>query len=99
MEQSVRERYSEDDVAVWLVNPEDSLDEAYGFVGDVGVELPVLLDVGGVNYRGYPPDAGEAFGPFPVQVVIDQRGVIRYLAFQNDPTALRAVVDELLEDG
>ena len=96
--QSVRAFYSEDEVDVWLVNPEDSLDEAFSFVGDAGVDLPVLLDPGGFNYRSYPFGSEDPYGPFPVQVVIDQQGIIRHLSFQNDPTALRAVVERLLAD-
>ena len=99
MEQSVRDWYSEDEVEVWLVNPDDSLDNAFSFVGDAGVQLPVLLDLGGTNYFAYPRDVELPFGPFPVQVVIGPDGVIRYLAFQNDPTSLRAVIDELLAGG
>lgn len=94
--QSVRGYYSEDDVEVWLVNPEDDLEDSFSFVGDAGVTLPVLLDVGGDSYRGYPIGSGDPYAPFPLQVVIDEEGVIRYLAFQHDPTALRAVVDGLL---
>ena len=94
--QSVRDYYDDDDVEVWLVNPEDSLEEAFSFVGDSGVDLPVLLDPDGENYRSYPFGSEDPYAPFPVQVVIDQQGVIRHLSFQNDPTALRVVVDELL---
>ena len=77
MEQSVRDWYSEDEVEVWLVNPDDSLDNAFSFVGDAGVQLPVLLDLGGTNYFAYPRDVELPFGPFPVQVVIGPDGVIR----------------------
>lgn len=95
--QSIRNHYSDDDVVVWLINPEDDLDEAFGFVGDAGVDLPVLLDPGGSNYRGYPIGGEVPYGPYPLQVVIDADGVIRYLARQHDPTALRATVDGLLD--
>ena len=96
MAQSVRDQYSEDDVTMWLINPEDGLDDAHSFVGDTGLQLPVLFDPGGVHYRSYPFGIDDPYAPFPVHVVIDQQGVIRYLAFQNDVTSLRAVVDGLL---
>ena len=81
---------------MWLLNPHDSLDEAYVFVGDPGVRLPVLFDTGGDLYRSYFYDGIEPWAPFPIHVVIDREGVIRYLAFQNDPPAMRAVIDGLL---
>ena len=65
-------------------------------MGDPGVRIPVLLDTGGGQYLSYLYDGIEPWAPFPIHVVIDQEGVIRYLDFQNDPPALRAVVDGLL---
>jgi hypothetical protein len=44
------------------------------------------------------PD-GEPWAPYPLQVVIDQGGVIRYLAQTHDPPAVRAVIDRLLDEG
>ena len=81
------------------MNPHDSLDEAYSFVGDPGVGLPVLFDTGGDLYQTYFYERVEPWAPFPVQVVIDQDGLIQYVSFQNDPAALRSVVDSLIEGG
>ena len=96
MVQSIRDQYSEDDVVLWLVNPDDSLVAAYNFVGALGMRLPVLLDSGGQNYQAYPRDSADSFGPFPVHVVVDQDGIIRYLRFQSDLPALKEQVDALL---
>ena len=37
-----------------------------------------------------------SYAPFPLQVVIDQDGMIQYLAFQYDAEAVRRVIDSLL---
>jgi len=47
-------------------------------------------------YRSYVN--GDSFAPFPVQVVIDQNGIIQYLSFQYDADAVRLTIDSLLEE-
>ena len=82
---------------VWLANTEDSEGRVRAFLEGAGLSLPSLLEAEG-PYRRYlteVPD-GEPWAPYPLQVVIDQEGVIRYLAQRHDPPAVRAVVDALL---
>lgn len=79
-----------------LVNPQDSYETAYEWLGDNGVRLLNLLDPGGSIYRSY-GGIPDAYAPFPLQVVVDQEGVIRYLSGQNDTAAVRAAIDLLLE--
>jgi len=81
------------------VNPQDGPERTADFLAGGGVGLPALFDTGGLLYRSYPRAEAEGFGPFPVHVVIDQGGVIRYLSFQYDAVALRALIDELVETG
>jgi len=40
----------------------------------------------------------ESYAPFPVHVVIDQTGVIRYLSGQNDTDAVRSTIQDLLDE-
>lgn len=79
-----------------LVNPEDSYDTAWRWLGENGVGLLNLLDPGGSIYRSY-GGIPDAYAPFPLQVVVDQEGVVRYLSGQNDTAAVRAAIDALLE--
>ena len=58
------------------------------------VRLTTLLD-GEEVYRSYPRGA-DAYAPFPLQLVIDPDGVVRYLAYQYDAEAVRAAIDEAL---
>ncbi len=78
-----------------LINPRDSYDVAYEWLGDNGVGLRCLLDSGGSTYNSYGP-IPDSYAPFPVQVVIDQEGVIQYLSGQNDTAAVRAAIEALL---
>lgn len=94
----MRAHYSEDEVVVWLVNPQDGFDQAFGWLGGADVELPTLFDGNGTVYRSYPQGEAEAYAPFPVHVIIDQQGVIRYLDYQYDADAVRRSIDELLAE-
>lgn len=46
-------------------------------------------------YRSYDPP--ESFAPFPLQVIVDQTGVIRYVSGEYDALAVRRVIDSLIE--
>lgn len=59
-----------------------------------GGEFPVMVDSGG-TYGRY--DATGATAPFPLDVVVDQEGVVRYVDTRYDPDAIQAVLDELLD--
>ncbi len=85
-----------DDVVVWLVNPQDTLERTHDFVGGARVTLPVLFDSGASLYRSYSRSDGSSYAPYPVHVIIDQDGVIRYLAYQYDAVAIRDTIDGLL---
>ncbi len=79
-----------------LVNPKDPYEVCYDWLGDNGVTLPNLMDPGGSVYNSYGP-LPDSYAPYPVQVIIDQDGIIQYLSGQNDTSAVKAVIDELLE--
>ncbi len=85
---------------VWLANTEDSAERVQEFLEGARLGLPSLLDAE-EPYRRYLPEVpdGEPWAPYPLQVVIDQGGVIRYLAQTHDPPAVRAVIDRLLDEG
>jgi hypothetical protein len=96
IQSAIADVYSEDELQVLLVNPMDSYDVAYEFLGHVEVSLPTVL--GGEDiYSSYPRKSG-SFAPFPLQVVIDGDGIIRYVAYQYDAAAVRAVIDQILSE-
>ncbi len=82
-----------------LVNTGDTFDDAYEFVGEAGVTLPVLLDADNEVYDSYNRfEAEKGYAPYPLQILIDEDGVIRYLNNQYDASAVRAEIDALLAE-
>jgi hypothetical protein len=92
----VRGRFSEEELTVWLVNTGDRAEVAYRFVEEARSSLPVLLDESGEHYRAVPRGAG--FAPFPVNVLIDKRGVIRGVYGQYDAAAMEPVIEALIAE-
>ncbi len=69
------------------------------FVDNFGVTFPVLLDLQGGAYNQYRPGPGACTSPFPLDFILDRDGIIRYWKCEYDPTAMRAVLEELLAGG
>ena len=72
----------------------ENFEAAYAFLGASEVTAPCLLDSDQLLYQGYPRDVD--FAPFPMQVLIDEEGVIRYLGEAYNPDALRGAMEEVL---
>ena len=92
----MRSRFTEEELPVWLVNSEDSAEVAFRFVEEARSGLPVLLDETGEHYRAVP--RGPGFAPFPVNVLIDKRGVVRAVFGQYDPAAMEPMIEALLAE-
>lgn len=81
------------------MNAGDSFEVAWEFADENAVGLPILLDTDETAYRSYTrTEHTDDFAPFPVQVVIDREGVVRYLSFQHDPDAVIATIDALIAE-
>ena len=84
---------------MWLVNVADTFSSAYKFAGEVQTTLPVLLDREDSLYSAYSLyEAGMGYGPFPLHVIIDRDGVIRYFSRQYDAGAVKAQIEALLAE-
>ena len=95
IEDGIAAHYSDQDVVVLLANSGDSAGVIQTFLRNSGSSLPSLMDQTQSVHRAYEPSAS-AYAPFPVQVVIDADGVIRYLNYQYDAEAVRQTIDSLL---
>ena len=92
------ERFEDnEDVLILLANAGDTPEVAEQFLADTQTQLPTILDEERTVYQTYPRD-GTTFGPFPVNLVINQEGVIEYLSFQHDLNEVGEVIERLLED-
>ena len=67
------------------------------FLQNSGTGLASLMDQQQSVYRSYEPSSF-AHAPFPVQVVVDRQGVIRYLRYQYDAEGVRQVIDRILAE-
>jgi len=36
--------------------------------------------------------------PFPIDIIVDRRGIVRYIAREYDPDAMQSVIDTLLAE-
>lgn len=80
-----------------LANSGDQEGTVRSFLHSSGGGLLSLMDQNELVYRSYDRQ-GSSFAPFPMQVVIDREGTIRYLSFQYDAAAVRSVINQLLEE-
>lgn len=65
------------------------------FVEQTGVSFPVVFDEEG-TFREY--DRAEATAPYPLDVIVDGEGIVRYVAAEYDAEAMARVVTELLAE-
>ena len=95
MESSIWQRYRDRGVQVLAINPGEGKDVARQFKKDFGLSFPVLVDRSQTVYRKY-----RKFGltPFPLDYIIDARGVIRYFNTEYRPRMMQQVIEELLTD-
>jgi len=63
------------------------------FIDTFGVTFPVLLDPVGETYMTY---SNGGMSPFPLDYVIDQDGIIQYIATEYNPQEIIQVIEELL---
>lgn len=65
------------------------------FVEQTGVTFPILVD--DTTYAAY-ADPDGAISPFPLDVIIDAQGRIRYLRHEFDGAAMQAEIERLLAE-
>ena len=98
IEHTFVERYgNNDDVMVLLANAGDSAGLVETFLMENQITLSSILDQEHTVYSVYPRDES-VYAPFPVNVVIDQEGLIQYLSYQHDLIEVAETIDRLIED-
>ncbi len=71
----------------------ESAQTVENFRDQTGVSFPLLLgDTSKSKYAH--PDA--TISPYPIDVIVDRQGTIRYLRHEYDPAAMDAVLEGLL---
>jgi peroxiredoxin len=74
----------------------DDLGGVQAFTGKMGVTFPIGLE----ETSNYPAFAENFRGanPFPVDIIVDREGVIRYIAREYDPNAMSRIIEALLAE-
>ncbi len=82
----------------FLASP-DSKGEVTWFAQEYGLEIPVLLDPDRSVLDAYDlSEAGTRTGPYPVHVVVDEEGIVRFLSVESDLAEIRTVIEDLLAE-
>ena len=66
-----------------------------GFRDQTNVTFPLLL---GDTTVGQYANPDGAISPYPVDVIVDKQGTIRYLRHEFDAQAMRATIEQLLAE-
>lgn len=76
-----------------------STDDLAG-VGEFTAKMGVTYPVGLEETSNYPAFAENYRGanPFPVDIIVDRNGMIRYIAREYDPVAMSEVIEQLLAE-
>lgn len=72
------------------------------FVQTLGVTFPVGVEelpsgATSLTYRQF-TQAYAGVNPYPVDVIVDKQGIIRYVAREYDPAAMDAMIQQLLAE-
>jgi hypothetical protein len=100
MEHRFWQQYEDEGLVVIGIDPDDDdymqLPEVANFCADVGVTYPVGIEET-MTYELF-TDSFEGVNPYPVDVLVDKQGIIRYVAREYDPAALQEMIERLLEE-
>lgn len=72
------------------------MSEVQNFCETLGVTYPAGLEETQV-YEQFRSNF-DGTNPFPLDVIVDKQGIIRYVAREYDPVAMDAVIQELLAE-
>jgi len=95
--QSVFDAFADhEDLVVWMIDVGDAFDDVYALAERVGLHWPILLDERGLSPSRY-TELSDTVPQYPLNVVVDREGVIRYLSTQDDPAGFSAAITAALE--
>jgi peroxiredoxin len=100
MEQRFWQTYADEGVVMLGIDPDEedyaALSQVENFCETLGVSYPVGVEET-MTYEMF-SGAFEGTNPYPVDVIVDKQGIIRYVAREYDPSAMQAVIEELLAE-
>ncbi len=100
MEQRFWQQYQDQGLVMLGIDPDDEdymqITEVENFCSTLDVTYPVGIE-DTMTYELL-TSSFAGVNPYPVDVVVDKQGIIRYVAREYDPAALQKVIEELLEE-
>lgn len=88
-----QQAYDTSKVVILGINREESEDVIRAFGQNFGLTYPLLMDTDGLLWLTY---RIQGFSPFPLDAIVDQQGILRYLNLEYDPPAMIEIIDHLL---
>ena len=100
MEQRFWQQYQDQGLVMLGIDPDAEdymqLAEVENFCSTLDVTYPVGIEETTTYELLTSSFAGT--NPYPVDVIVDKQGIIRYVAREYDPAAMQKVIEELLEE-
>lgn len=100
METAFHQKYLDQGLYTVALDPDDGDAEDVGGLSEYVSYLEVSYPVGIETNATYDQIEGihDGGNPFPVDVIIDKNGIIRYIAREYDPATMESVIQELLAE-
>lgn len=100
MEHRFWQTYGSEGLVMIGVDPDDDdytqLPEVQSFCEDVGITYPVGVE-DSMTYELFRENF-DGTNPYPLDVIVDKQGIIRYVAREYDPVAMDAMIQKLLAE-
>ncbi len=91
---SIGQKFKSEPVVVFGVNIGENLELVKNFITAIGIDFPVLMDIGGLVVSDYDQFGGTS--PFPLDYIIDQEGKVAYHDTEYDPRRMTEIMNDLL---
>lgn len=99
-EQRFWQKYGEQGLLVVAIDPDaddySQIGEVEAFCKDLGITYPVGVEETS-NYELFTENF-TGTNPYPVDIIVDRKGIIRYVAREYDPDRMTEVVEQLLAE-
>lgn len=87
------QQYDSTQLQIIGINRGEDINTIQQFVKTFGITYPVLLDTDGSVWVSYKI---QGISPFPLDCIVDQDGIVRYLNSEYDPQVMLDVLDQLI---
>lgn len=102
MENGVWKSYKDAGLMVVGVDPDKEdkalLSEVGAFCQNLGLTFPVGTEDDSTKTYNALKEVYDGANPYPVDVLVDKQGIIRYVAREYDPAHIESLVQELLAE-